>query len=71
MESVEVIARGAGIKIRRYLQKRFGGRNWRKLKGIVVIEEENGYFGKAEVHWFEAHGVGRVEWKIKKRFSAS
>ena len=47
-----------------------GGVSWRKMKGIARIEDEAGWVGDAEVHWFEAHGVGRVRWKIKRRLHA-
>jgi hypothetical protein len=38
------------------------------MKGIASVEDQNGWIGNAEIHWFEAHGVGRVRWKIKHRF---
>jgi len=38
------------------------------MKGVARVEDENGWIGDAEIHWFEAHGVGRVRWKIKRRF---
>lgn len=68
IEQVEVIARGAGVRVRDYLTDKYGGGKWRKMKGIALVEDDNGYFGKAEIHWFEAHGIGRVGWKIKERF---
>jgi len=67
ISQTEIIARGRGVSIRRFLARRYGGRNWRKLKGIARIEDAYGWTGEAEIHWFEAHGVGRVQWKIKKR----
>ncbi len=66
--TVEVIARGRGVDVRRSLQRAFGGKNWRKLKGLARIEDEYGRIGDAEIHWYEAHGVGRVRWKIKRKF---
>lgn len=63
---IEVIARGRGIRTLRALRKRYGGENWRKLKGIAEVRLSNGSLRKAEVHWYEAHGVGRVGWKIKR-----
>jgi hypothetical protein len=47
-------------------QKKYGGRNWRKLKGVALVEKENGWIGNAEIHWFEALGVGKVHWKVKR-----
>jgi hypothetical protein len=40
------------------------------LKGVCLIEDDHGWIGNAEIHWFEAHGIGRVKWKIKARFGA-
>jgi hypothetical protein len=37
------------------------------LKGVARVERDDGWIGNAEVHWFEAHGVGRVRWKIKRK----
>jgi hypothetical protein len=37
------------------------------MKGIASIEDQHDWIGNAEIHWFEAHGVGRVRWKIKTR----
>jgi hypothetical protein len=66
LREVRVIARGRGLRVRRYLVGRYGGRNWRKLKGIARVEAADGYVGDAEIHWYEAHGVGAVLWKIKR-----
>lgn len=63
---IEVIAKGRGIRRLRFLQKRFGGRNWRKLKGTAKVRLISGSVRAAELHWYEAHGVGRVGWKIKR-----
>lgn len=62
---VQVIAEGRGIGIRQFLQDTYGGRHWRKMKGIARVEKDDGWIGNAEVHWFEAHGVGKVRWKVK------
>jgi hypothetical protein len=40
---------------------------WRKMKGIARIRDYNGDIYEAEIHWFEAHGVGKRDWKIKTR----
>ena len=64
---IEVIAVGRGVRIADVLRERYGGARWRKLKGIALIEDDYGWTGDAEIHWFEAHGVGRVQWKIKYR----
>ena len=68
-KDVKIIAKGRQIRVLRSLKKRFGGTNWRKEKGIARIEDEYGWIGEAEIHWFEAHGTGRVGWKIKRRLT--
>jgi hypothetical protein len=68
LRDVMTIARGRGVQIRALLRKMHGGTHWRKMKGVALIEDDNGWIGDAEIHWFEAHGVGRVKWKIKRKF---
>lgn len=65
--SIEIIAEGRGIRQRRLLQQRYGARHWRKMKGVARVEKDDGWFGNAEIHWYEAHGIGKVQWKIKHR----
>jgi hypothetical protein len=66
ISEMEVIATGRGIRRLKLLRKRYGGRNWRKLKGVALVSLTSGSTRKAEVHWYEAHGVGRKGWKIKR-----
>jgi hypothetical protein len=66
---VELVASGSGIREIRLLRRSFGGRNWRKLKGIARIELPSGTVRRAEVHWYECHGVGRKMMKVKKLLS--
>jgi hypothetical protein len=67
IQSVETIAKGRGIRELRRLRKVYGGRNWRKKKGIANIAfGPTGKVIAAEIHWYEAHGVGQVERKIKR-----
>jgi hypothetical protein len=63
---IETCATGKGVRERRRLQKLYGGRVWRKLKGIAVVELADGTMCHAEVHWYEAHGIGAREHKIKR-----
>ena len=63
---IEIIAEGSGIRNLSSLKRQFGGKNWRKKKGKVYIEDEIGQRRRVEVHWYEAHGVGRVKLKIKR-----
>jgi hypothetical protein len=66
VRSIETIASGRGVRIREHLTKRYGGGNWRKMKGFALVRDPLGNIYEAEVHWYEAHGVGRVDWKIKE-----
>ena len=63
---VETIATGRGIRRLNHLRRRFGGRRWRKLKGIATVRIGPGTTRRAEVHWYEAHGVGRKGLKVKR-----
>jgi hypothetical protein len=66
LANVSVIAKGRSIRRLRILTKRYGGRNWRKMKGVATIRTPTGSTRFAELHWYEAHGVGRKGWKIKR-----
>jgi len=63
---IEVIASGRGIKRLKHLRKRYGGRRWRKLKGNATVRLHTGVLRRAEIHWYEAHGVGKKGLKIKR-----
>ena len=63
---VQVIAIGSRIRVLRELRDRYGKGRWRKLKGIALIRLlPEGIIRRAELHWFEAHGIGRKRLKIK------
>ncbi len=62
---IEAIARGTSLRERRRLTAQFGRGRWRKMKGTAIVRLENGWSGRAEVHWYEAHGIGRRKMKIK------
>ena len=66
MSHVETIARGTGIRELPRLRRAYGLGNWRKRKGIARIRLENGAVRLAELHWYEAHGIGRREFKRKR-----
>ena len=66
LSEIEVIAEGRAVRERRQLRSRYGGRRWRKLKGVGIVLVANGDLRRAEVHWYEAHGVGKVRFKIKR-----
>ena len=65
---VDIIATGYGIRDLAALEKRFGRGNWRKLKGFATVRLVDGTILEAEVHWYEAHGIGRRWMKIKRYF---
>jgi hypothetical protein len=64
--SVETIASGSAVRRRRLLSKAYGTGKWRKLKGTATVRFPDGFVARAEVHWFEAHGRGRYEIKVKR-----
>ena len=61
----EVIAIGNSIRDLERLREQYGDGRWRKMKGIATIQLRNGRVRKAEIHWYEAHGIGRKEFKRK------
>ena len=66
IDSAKTIARGSGIRELKRLKRSYGFGKWRKRKGIALIKLENGEILTAELHWYEASGVGKHEFKIKK-----
>lgn len=66
IEQIETIATGRGIRELANLRRLFGRGNWRKLKGRTTVRFANGIIAKAEVHWYEAHGIGRRKMKLKQ-----
>ena len=63
---VETIAVGSRIRDLPRLRRLYGRGRWRKLKGIAVVRLRTGRIRKAELHWYEAHGIGRKEIKRKR-----
>ena len=67
IEEIETIAISGSIREREYLNRRYGRARWRKRKGVAVIRyHQTNRVVKAELHWYEAHGVGAVKWKVKR-----
>lgn len=62
---IETIAIGSSIRDVKRLRKQYGKGRWRKLKGIAQIRLRSGRIRLAELHWYEAHGIGRKEIKRK------
>ena len=63
--AIEPIATGHGIRDRKRLQRVYGKGRWRKLRGFATVRLADGTIHTAEVHWYEAHGIGRKELKLK------
>jgi hypothetical protein len=66
LSAVETIATGSGIRELVRLRKRYGRGRWRKRKGQAEVRLPGGEMVRAEVHWYEATGIGRREFKIKR-----
>ncbi len=66
IENIETIAVGGRIREIMRLRRQYGSGRWRKLKGIARVRLTNGRVRKAEVHWYEAHGIGKKRMKIKR-----
>jgi len=64
--NAEVIAAGPGIRVRSFLRKAYGRGRWRKMKGAATVRLPNGARRIVELHWYEAHGIGRRDLKIKR-----
>jgi hypothetical protein len=64
--NIEVIARGRGIRDLARIRRKYGPGNWRKLKGRTTVRLEDSSVHNVEIHWYEAHGVGRKRLKIKR-----
>jgi hypothetical protein len=62
---VETIAVGSRIRDLPRLRRLYGRGRWRKLKGAALVRLQTGRIRKAELHWYEAHGIGRKEIKRK------
>ena len=65
---IEPIARGTGVRDRVRLRKQYGPGRWRKLKGVARVRLLDNSIRLAEIHWYEAHGIGKKEFKLKPPF---
>jgi len=66
IEQIETIAVGGRIRDIMRLRRQFGAGRWGKLKGVARVRLSKGTVKLAEVHWYEAHGIGRKKMKIKR-----
>ena len=65
IENVEIIAVRHSIRVLEFLQREYGRGHWRKLKGTATVRLEDDTIRTVEVHWYEAHGIGKRQMKIK------
>ncbi len=63
---IETIAIGSAIRDLRRLQKLYSRGHWRKMKGFALVRLRSGRVRKAELHCYEAHGIGKMEFKRKR-----
>lgn len=68
IRDIETIAVGHGIRELAHLNRLYGKGRWRKLKGIAEVELDDGTIQTAEIHWYEAHSIGKRKMKIKTLF---
>lgn len=66
IEVIETFAVGRSIRELSRLQKIYGKGRWRKRKGFATVRLPSGVERPAEIHWYEATGIGRKEFKIKR-----
>lgn len=66
ISGIRTIARGRGIRELKNLNRRYGNGKWRKLRGTAQVELKNGQTRRAEIHWYEAEGIGKRKVKIKR-----
>ena len=65
ISQIETFAVNTSIRELERLQQQYGQGRWRKRKGIATVQLLDGTIHTAEVHWYEAHGIGRKEFKLK------
>jgi hypothetical protein len=65
ISDIETFAAGSGIRELARLRKTYGRGRWRKRKGVARIRLFDGSTHVAEIHWYEAAGIGQKEFKIK------
>jgi hypothetical protein len=66
LTDVETIGTGTGIREQPRLRRLYGKGRWRKMKGVARIRLKDGRIRRAELHWYEAHGIGKKELKRKR-----
>ncbi|MEO8726212.1 MAG: hypothetical protein ABI383_08815 [Acidobacteriaceae bacterium] len=69
IEEIETIAEGTGVHDKVLLEKLYGKRNWKKKKGVAQVKYESDRVRWAELHWYECHGIGKRQMKVKRLIS--
>jgi len=64
--AVETIAETPSIRELHRLRQQYGPGRWRKKKGIAMVKTDDGSHQPAEIHWYQAHGIGKVKMKVKR-----
>jgi hypothetical protein len=63
---IETIAVGRSIRQLAQLRRRYGRGRWRKMKGVATVRIASGELRRAEIHWYQAQGIGSIRHKIKR-----
>jgi hypothetical protein len=71
LSAAERIASGPTLRARRWLNQRYGRGDWVKRKALAPVRFDDGTIRRAEVHWYEAHGIGKKNFKIKRTIRSS
>ena len=66
IRDIQTIAAVRGVYIRHYLERTYGKGRWRKMRGIATVQLADGTTCEAEIHRFEAHGIDRKDFKVKR-----
>jgi hypothetical protein len=66
ISEIETFAAGSAIRELARLRRAYGRGRWRKRKGIALVRLADDSVHLAELHWYEASGIGRKEFKIKR-----
>jgi len=66
ISDIETIAESHSIRELAKLKQRYGEGHWKKKKGIARVQLDDGSIARAEIHWYEAHGIGKVKLKVKQ-----
>ena len=66
IRDIETIAASRAIRVLRYLRRAYGRGRWRKMKGVATVRLPNGALRRVELHWYEAHGIGKRDLRIKR-----